>query len=399
MSVRSANTVRANLHPRIVFVITGLGIGGAEMQVLELAKRLHSRGWPISVISMIAPKALARSFNEAGLEVEFLGMREGMPDPMGLLRLALILRRHRPAIVHSHMVHANLLARAVRILVRVPVVVCTAHSMIEGARWREWAYRLTDRFANLTTTISQAAVERYVRVGAVPQKRLRFLPNGVDVQRFQPDQTLRTAKRAELRLENHFAWLAVGRLVPAKNYALMLRAFASARNPNARLIIAGDGLLRPQLESLARQLDISTQVHFLGARIDVMELMNAADAYVMSSDWEGMPMVLLEASATGLPIVATHVGGNAEVVQHALTGLLVPPQQEEALADAMRTVMTLPPAKRALMGRLGRELTSVHYNVECVVDCWESLYWELLNQAKAGQKSSLPVIQLPYREA
>jgi glycosyltransferase involved in cell wall biosynthesis len=271
--------------------------------------------------------------------------------------------------------------------------------MIEGARWREWAYRLTDRFANLTTTISQAAVERYVRVGAVPQKRLRFLPNGVDVQRFQPDQNLRTAKRAELRLENHFAWLAVGRLVPAKNYALMLRAFASARNPNARLIIAGDGLLRPQLESLARQLDISTQVHFLGARIDVMELMNAADAYVMSSDWEGMPMVLLEASATGLPIVATHVGGNAEVVQHALTGLLVPPQQEEALADAMRTVMTLPPAKRALMGRLGRELTSVHYNVECVVDCWESLYWELLNQAKAGQKSSLPVIQVPYREA
>ncbi len=399
MSFGSTTAVRVNSHPRIVFVITGLGIGGAEMQVLELAKRLHSRRWPISVVSMIAPKPLAERFKEAGLEVEFLGMRAGIPDPMGLLRLGLILRRHRPEIVHSHMVHANLLARAARMLVRVPVVVCTAHSMIEGACWREWAYRLTDRFATLTTTISQAAVERYVRVGAVPEKRLRLLPNGVDVQHFHPDQNSRTAKRAELRLESHFAWLAVGRLVPAKNYALLLRAFASARNPNARLIIAGDGLLRPQLEYLARQLDISTQVHFLGARNDVMELMNAADAYVMSSDWEGMPMVLLEASATGLPIVATHVGGNAEVVQHGLTGLLVPPQQEEALADAMRTMTTMPPAKRVLMGRSGRELTSVHYNVESVVDCWESLYWELLNQAKADQNSSLPVIQMPYPEA
>lgn len=399
MSAKSLNAVRVNSHPRILFVITGLGIGGAEMQVLELAKRLHARGWPISVVSMTAPEILAERFTDAGMEVEFLGMKAGVPDPMGLLRLALILRRRRPMIVHSHMVHANLLARAVRILVRVPVVVCTAHSMIEGARWREWAYRLTDRFATLTTTISQAAVERYVRVGAVPQKRLRFLPNGVDVQRFQPDKNSRTAKRAELSMGNHFAWLAVGRLVPAKNYALMLRAFASARNPNARLIIAGDGLLRPQLEYLARQLDISAQVHFLGSRNDIMELMTAADAYVMSSDWEGMPMVLLEASATGLPIVATRVGGNAEVVQHGLTGLLVPQQQEDALADAMRTMMTLHPAKRALMGRSGRELTSVHYNVECVVDCWESLYWGLLNQAKLLTDDSLPVIHVPYSEA
>jgi len=347
---------------------------------------------------MIAPKPLAERFTEAGLKVEFLGMREGIPDPMGLLRLALILRRQRPVIVHSHMVHANLLARAVRILVRVPVVVCTAHNMIEGARWREWAYRLTDRCATLTTTISQAAVERYVRVGAVPQKRLRRQPNGVDIQRFHPDQSSRVVKRAELRLENHFTWLAVGRLVPPKNYALMLRAFASARNPNARLIIAGDGLLRPQLEYLARQLDISTRVHFLGTRNDIMELMNAADAYIMSSDWEGMPMVLLEASATGLPIVATRVGGNAEVVQHGLTGLLVPPHQENALADAMRKMTTLHPGERALMGRSGRELTSVHYNVERVVDCWESLYWGLLNEANPHEQL-FTGNTVPYSEA
>ena len=399
MSVESLKAVRVNSHPRIVFVITGLGLGGAETQVLELAKRLHARGWPISVVSMVEPQILAERFTEAGMEVEYLGMKAGVPDPMGLLRLALILRRRRPVIVHSHMVHANLLVRAVRMLVQIPVVVCTTHSIIEGARWREWAYRLTDRFATLTTAISKAAVDRYVQVRAVPQNRLRFLPNGVDLQRFHPDQHSRAAKRAELRLGSHFAWLAVGRFVQAKNYELMLRAFASARSPNARLIIAGDGPLRLQMEDLASHLSISSQVQFLGARNDIMQLMNAADAYVMSSDWEGMPMVLLEASATGLPIVATRVGGNAEVVQHGRTGLLVAPQQEDALAEAMKTMMAMQPMKRALMGRSGRELTSVHYNVECVVDSWESLYWELLNQVKASEGNSLPVLQAPYREA
>jgi len=399
MSFESLNAARVNSHPRLVFVITGLGIGGAEMQVLELAKRLHLRGWPISVVSMTAPKPLAERFAEAGIEVEYLGMREGVPDPTGLLRLALVLKRRRPMIVHSHMVHANLLARAVRMLVQVPVVVCTAHSMIEGARWREWAYRLTDRLATLTTAISEAAVDRYLQVGAVPQKRLRFLPNGVDLQRFHPDQNSRAAKRAELLLGDDFTWLAVGRFVQAKNYDLMLRAFASARSPNARLIIAGDGPLRPQVEELAIHLGVSGQVKFLGARSDVMQLMNAADAYLMSSGWEGMPMVLLEASATGLPIVATRVGGNAEVVQHGRTGLLVAPQQEDTLAEAMKTMMTMHPVQRALMGRSGRELTSVHYNVERVVDSWESLYWELLTQVKSSEDTSLPVLPAPYREA
>jgi len=271
--------------------------------------------------------------------------------------------------------------------------------MIEGARWREWAYRLTDRLATLTTAISEAAVDRYLQVGAVPQKRLRFLPNGVDLQRFHPDQNSRAAKRAELLLGDDFTWLAVGRFVQAKNYDLMLRAFASARSPNARLIIAGDGPLRPQVEELAIHLGVSGQVKFLGARSDVMQLMNAADAYLMSSDWEGMPMVLLEASATGLPIVATRVGGNAEVVQHGRTGLLVAPQQEDTLAEAMKTMMTMHPVQRALMGRSGRELTSVHYNVERVVDSWESLYWELLTQVKSSEDTSLPVLPAPYREA
>jgi glycosyltransferase involved in cell wall biosynthesis len=399
MSVESLNPVGVNSHPCILFVLTGLGLGGAEMQVLEVAKRLHRRGWPISIVSMTTAQPLARHFVEAGMEVEFLDMKQGVPDPMGLLRLALLLRRRRPMVVHSHMVHANLLSRVVRLLVQVPVVVCTAHSMIEGARWREWAYRLTDRLATLTTAISKAAVERYVRVGAVPRKRLRFLPNGVDIQRFHPDRVSRSAKRAELGLGDCFTWLAVGRFVPAKNYALMLQSFASLENPGTKLIIAGDGPLRPQLESLARQLGISNRVDFLGARNDVTELLNAADAYVMSSDWEGMPMVLLEASASGLPIVATNVGGNAEVVRHGITGLLVPPQQKDALASAMTTMMSLPPVKLAVMGRSGRELTSVHYNIESVVDNWESLYWELLDKVKENDSARLPVSDLPYREA
>lgn len=365
---------------KITFLITGLNYGGAETQLVRLATRLKKRGWDVQVISMISPVAYVEELERAGIPVYSLKMRRGVPDPRGLFRLVKILQRERPQILHCHMVHANLLGRISRIFFKTPILICTAHNIIEGGRKREIAYRLTDWLCDLTTQVSRAGLERYVQIGAVPRHKVIHIPNGIDTEIFKPDLEARIRLRKELGIEDKFVWLAVGRFEEAKDYPNMLNAFAKVvleRNDSV-LLIAGQGSLMGKAKHLVDDLNITTHVYFLGVRKDIPALMNAADAYVMSSSWEGMPLVLLEASAIGLPIVTTDVGGNREIVIDGKSGFLVPPKNSEALAQTMLKMMNLDENVRKEMGDYGRRYIKENYDLERVVDQWESLYLELL---------------------
>jgi glycosyltransferase involved in cell wall biosynthesis len=371
---------------RILFLVTGLAYGGAETQVVYLATRFKSRGWEVGVVSLIPPKAYIEDLEKADVLVFSLDIWRKLPDPRPILRLVQIIRKWQPDVVHSHMVHANLLARIVRPLAPFPVLVCTAHNIDEGGRLREVLYRLTDPFCDLTTQVSQAGLERYVHVGAVPRHKICYIPNGVDTERFKPNLEDRLKVRKELGVEG-FVWLAVGRFDPPKDYPNMLQAFARVvhKHLNTMLLIAGDGPLRKTMENMTRELGVEKHVKFLGIRRDIPQLMNAADAYVMSSEWEGMPMVLLEASACGLPIVATNVGGNAEIVLDGQTGFLVPPKSPEALSRAMLRMMDLPEEVREKMGKQARKHIESNFSLDRIVDCWEALYYELLNRSSRGK--------------
>jgi len=223
-------------------------------------------------------------------------------------------------------------------------------------------------------------LERYVQIGAVPCHKVIHIPNGIDTEIFKPDLEARTRLRKELGIEDKFVWLAVGRFEEAKDYPNMLNAFAKVvleRNDSV-LLIAGQGSLKGKAKHLVDDLNITTHVYFLGVRKDIPALMNAADAYVMSSSWEGMPLVLLEASSVGLPIVTTDVGGNREVVIDGKSGFLVPPKNSEALAQAMLKMMGLDEDIRKEMGNYGRRYIKENCDLERIVDQWESLYLELL---------------------
>ena len=226
----------------------------------------------------------------------------------------------------------------------------------------------------------------------MPSELLRVVPNGVDVDLYRnvPEAT-RLALRRELGVEDAFAWLAVGRFEAAKDYPNMIHAFARVhqRQPGAVLLLVGKGRLQNEAESLVRELGLGRVVRFLGVRQDVPEVMRGADAYVMSSAWEGMPMVLLEASAAALPVVATAVGGNHEVVRDREGGYIVPPGDPEALSGAMVRLMALPEAERRSMGERGREHVRVHYGLTRVVERWEGLYREVL--ARRGSGVARPV--------
>ncbi len=362
----------------VVLLTTNLARGGAETQVALLALSLSRRGWPVSVVSLLDPSAFRLELTAAGVPLHSLGMQPGRPNPLAVARLAVILRELHPCVLHSHMFHANLLARLTRLAFPAPLIVSTLHSMAEssrhsaGTRWRDWLYRATDPLADATVAVCQAVAERHAASGAVRRRKLRVIPNGVDTQQFRPDAPRRERLRGELGVGGEFVWLAAGRLMWKKDYPTMLRAVA--RLPAGILFIAGAGPLEAELAALARELRV--RVHFLGSREDLPALMNAADGLVLSSAVEGLPMVLLEAAASGLPSVSTNAGGARDAIVDGQTGYLAPCGNPDALAAAMAQMVELSGAARHAMGHAARELALARFDMASVTSQWERLYRE-----------------------
>ncbi|GBC97341.1 Putative glycosyltransferase EpsD [bacterium HR16] len=366
----------------ILFLINSLAYGGAETQLVRVATRLKRRGWDVKVVTLIPPTAYVDELEQESIPVTTLGMRRKIPDPRAILRLARMVRLWKPDIVHSHMVHANLLARVTRLFAPVPVLISSARSIIEGGRLREVLYRLTDPLCDMTTHVCRVGAERYVKTGIVPAHKMRHIPNGIDTDLFRPDGEMRARGRCELGVSESFVWLAVGRFEVPKDYPNLLTAYArvAQSHPHSLLLLAGDGPLRSEMEGIVCSLGIQHRVRFLGVRRDVLQLMNAADAYVMSSSREGLPNVLLEAHATGLPVVATDVGGNREIVRDGESGFIVPSRNPDALARAMQHLMSVSERERSQMGAVGRQHIIENYSMEHVVQQWENLYRELLSR-------------------
>ena len=362
---------------RILFLSTSMGMGGADSQLLTAAEELQTRGHDVFIVSLTALGPMGERARALGIRTESLEMARGVPDPRGFLRLLRYVRTWRPDVVHSHMVHANLMARALRLAAPLPVLVSTIHNIYEGGPLKMAAYRLTNGLVDHMTIISEAAAERFIRERIVPAELLTVVPNGVDADLYRPiAPEVRQARRQSLGLGERFAWLAVGRFEVAKDYPNMLRAFAQvhAHEPDAVLLLVGRGALQAETEALASELALGDSVRFLGVRNDVPELVSAADAYVMSSAWEGMPMVLLEAAAGGLPIVTTRVGGNQEAVLDGESGLLVPAQDSDALGSAMLRLMRSSEEERRRMGERGRTHVQTHHGLARVVDRWLEVY-------------------------
>lgn len=339
----------------VVMLTTSLQRGGAEAQVVLLARTLRERGWTVQVVSLVdgndypeEPGALS------------LGMRPGVADPRGVARLMEVLRRVRPAVVHSHLFHANLLARLVRPLFPVQRVVCTIHSLAESGRdtadmrWRDRLYRWTAPLADATVAVSKA-------VGARHGVEL-VIYNGVDTEVFRP--------AAERRDGRGFVWLAAGRLMWKKDFRTLLRAAERLRE--GEVWIAGAGPQEAELKALAGET--GARVRWLGVRDDLPELMRSADALVLSSVVEGLPMVLLEAAASGLPCVGTNAGGVEEALADGDTGYVVACGDDQALAAAMTRVMEMPAAQRAGMGRRARERAVRLFDRRAAAAAWEKLY-------------------------
>ena len=367
-------TVAQGTPMRILLVTTGLKMGGAEHQVVALARAFLGIGHEVAILSLSAGREIDLP---AGAHVVELNMRK---TPAGMARslcqARALVRSWQPDVIHAHMVHANLFARALTRIVRCPPLVCTAHSFREGGRLRMLAYRATDGWSSLTTHVSNDGRSGMIAVGAVPAQRIVVMPNGIDVDRFRPDPALRVATRERLGIDADARLvLNVGRLAPEKAQDLLIRAFAriDASMP-AHLLIAGGGALRQPLADQVTSLGLASRITLLGPRDDVPALLNAADAFVLSSNIEGLPMVLVEALACGCPVVSTDAPGVVEVLRDQ--GVVVARGDADALGRAIVAVLEEgrgSPTQQA--GRRERVLST--FSIDAVAQRWLRTYASL----------------------
>lgn len=358
----------------IIYFITGLGMGGAERQVVNLADRMSARGHNV-VIAYLTGDADVLPEDPNVTVVALNGNKTIFGMMRAVNNLVKLIRRFKPGVMHSHMVHANLIARIIRLFIKVPKLICTAHSSNEGGKLKMLAYRLTDFLADLTTNVSQEAVDILIAKGASSAGRMVFVPNGIDTGRFIFDKHVRNEVRARESVDSSTrVLLAVGRLVEAKNYPCLLDAFKLVLkdHENICLWIVGDGPLAADLALYVNKANLNEKIKFFGSRDDVPSFYCAADVYILSSAWEGFGLVVAEAMSCETLVVATDCGGVKEVLGDS--GYLVEPFNPEALRQGIISALNLTPEQKRSLVISARSRVVDNFSLESVVNRWEELY-------------------------
>lgn len=368
---------------RILHIIENLNIGGAEYMLLNLAIEQVRRQHQVEVMCLFDAGDLAERLISIGVIVTPCHKNNGL-DLAVILKMMRIVRAFAPDIVHSHSLMGNYYLAVVRILtLSHSKQIVTRHGLLrEGNVSRlgmlfDLSLWMTHWAVGVCDAVTDELLTKHARFSA----RILTIKNGINLQRFNPRPVARQNNlKMQLKLDNNVRLIGiVARLNPIKNHRLLLEAFALLlkNKDSIALVIVGDGVCRQDLETYATQLNIAELVFFLGDRADVDELLPCLEVFVLCSNNEGYSLALLEAAAASLPIVATDVGGNADIIQHGVTGLIVPPQNPVALAAAIAQLLSN--SKQALlMGIQARAMVEECGSVQVMADSYEKLYQEKL---------------------
>jgi glycosyltransferase involved in cell wall biosynthesis len=371
------------MNAHIAHILSSYGMGGQERVAFDLAVSQLRAGCRVTAVSLAPPPdgPLAAELRTAGIEVARVARPKPGVDPMLVARLAWWLRRHRVDLTHTHNRMALIYgAPAGRLAGAAVVHTKHGNNPRGGARLR--LAKLSGRCVNAFVAVSPETAAFARKRNEVDERKLLVITNGIELGRFHPEPTARERVRRELGIDAG-VWLigTVGRVAPEKNHALLLRAAAPLLGPRHRLVLAGDGPLMGSLKDLVAELEIGAFVHLLGARGDVPDVLNALDVLVMSSSTEGLPLVVLEAMATGLPVVSTRVGGIPDVLDEGQTGFLVASGDEAALRDRIAQLHADPAGTRAA-GAKARSVAVARYSGERMQRDYLELYARVLSPTR-----------------
>lgn len=376
---------------RVAQVITSLARGGAQATVLASA-RMESAAVAVSVLAGPDDPGEGTYWDDAaaaGIESAVVPNLHRAIDPAEDLRalgwLVRWLMTERPDVVHTHSAKAGIIGRLAASLVGIPVVHTvhgwTAASVGDGpgagVRRRlmiDAERRMARRSAALVVVTPLDAAEG-VRIGIGTIDDYRVIRSGVELSESRQGREDRDMTRRALGLGGAFVVGTVGRLAEQKDLATLISGFAAADLPGGHLVIVGDGPLRPALEEQARRLRVADRVEFLGQRADAAALIGALDVFASTSRWEGLPRTIIEAMAARVPVVATPVGGVAEVVRPGETGTLVPVADQAAVAEALLQQYRSPQGFRVLAERAAEQVEV--FAVERMRDDLAALWFEV----------------------
>jgi glycosyltransferase involved in cell wall biosynthesis len=361
---------------RVLHVVAGFGAGGAERVAANLLRTSDREQFDVRAISLRGPFAtdVEKTLAQDGIPVWYMGKERGL-DPLLFAWVARTMERFRPQVVHTH-TYALRYAFPYMMCRRIPAMIHTVHNLAE--REIDWSGRLVYRIAFwrgvLPVAIAREVADSLRRVYKIDGFPL--IPNGIPVDVFRG----RSIDRERWRSNEGFAptdvlFVCVAGLRAQKNPALLLEAFhrGLASDPRAHLLFVGRGALKSELERQIGALGLQKRVHLLGLRSDVPEILNAADVFVLSSDYEGNPLSVMEAMAAGKPMVCTAVGGVPELVADGKCGLLVPPRDVKALAGAIRYMLENPEARKS-MGEASTRRAVERFDLRVMTEAYENLY-------------------------
>ncbi len=368
---------------KILLVIGQLGFGGAERQLLYLLQGLDRRQFE-PLLCVLNPGDVIPGYQS--IDVPIVNLKRYLPrnDVLRLFSLSALIRRWRPDLVHSFL--ANIYAFLAAQINRVPHLISERNIETPACEEKNFLQRVMEpvMFSRAVAIVanSQAGAAMAAKTKRARPERIFVVPNGIDPKAFDTFRSPQ-AMRRELGVDpDIFSIGIIGSIVgKRKDHTTFLRAMHSLTRlcgPKFQVVCVGDGPKLEETRALARELGLAERTRFTGIRTDVPEILAALDLVVSSSQWEGMPNVIMEAMAAGKPVVATAVGGTPELVTPEETGLLVPPQDPEALAQACQKMMENP--DRAVeMGRAGRSRIEKSFSIEKMVRDTENIYRRLLS--------------------
>ncbi|GBL44262.1 glycosyl transferase, group 1 [Sulfuriferula multivorans] len=373
---------------RIVFIITGLSTGGAEMMLLKVLERLDRQRFAPHVISLTTLGELAPRIAALGIPVDAIGMKSGLPSPSGFFRLVQLLKRLNPDVVHTWMYHADLLGGLAARLAGVSAVGwCIRNSNLDKDKTKFSTRAVVSLCASMSKWVpsrilscSEKARQVHVRYGYAAEKMV-VVPNGFDLTRFKPDGHARSMIRTELGIEVDTPLVGlIGRFDPQKNHAGFFEAAGTLhrRMPQVHFVLAGQDIdmSNAALMQAITQEGVLSNTHLLGLRNDIPALMAALDVLASSSYGEAFPNVLGEAMACGVPCVVTDVGDSAYIVGD--TGRVVASSDMTGLAAALEELLVLPPSEKAALGERARARVAAHFEIGKVVQQYEDFYETVL---------------------
>lgn len=324
--------------PTICEVVHGLPVGGAEVLVSRIIRRMRN-GYRFVVACLDQVGELGETLMYEGIEVTLLKRRPGF-DWSCVRRLRDLCVDNNVDLVHAHQYTPFAYAIATRVYGRRPAVLFTEHGRFHPdypSLKRKVFNRLFSAKRDMFVAVGKSVRQALVKNEGLPGDRIEVVYNGVDFEAFREDVDIRCETRREIGFDDEFVVAMVARLDTIKDHDTAIRAIAAAitQNPNIRLMLIGDGPLRESIARQVTELRLPHQIRLLGSRSDVARLLRAADAFLLTSVSEGIPVTIIEAMGAGVPVVATAVGGIPEMIEHRVTGLLADAKDILGIAAAI----------------------------------------------------------------